>query len=375
MTARDSWFVEEAQARGHEPADMNGTAAGTPASWKPIDLAPYINGTVERPEPSLGLSRSDGLRLIYPGKEHAVIGEMESGKSWFAIACAAAELEAGNRVVYMHFEETDPADTVERLQALGVADQKILGRFAFVGPDVRVTPAALAGVLTPAPTLVILDGVNEAMSLHRLAIREEDGAAQFRRLLVKPCTATGAATVALDHVVKDREKRGRDALGSVHKGNGLNGVIIMLETAEPFGRGVRGRSHVYVTKDRPGHLRRGGRAGGTPGKTFLGELVVDDTRTSVSYLDLQFYAPVEHAAVKAVDRDEADDNAVLTGIQKLASARKAATLRTIRAVVKGISNARIDDSLARLVVDGQLDEQPGPRNSRIFTVPQDQELS
>ena len=36
--------------------------------------------------------RSDGLQLIYPGKEHAVIGEMESGKSWLLVACVAAEL-------------------------------------------------------------------------------------------------------------------------------------------------------------------------------------------------------------------------------------------------------------------------------------------
>lgn len=349
--------------------------AAESSSWRPVDLAPYLQGKVDRPEPTVGLRRSDGLCLLYPGKEHAVIGEMESGKSWFACGSAAAELVNDHRVVYVHFEETDPADTVERLQALGVPDKAILDQFAFVGPDEPVTSDALAALLTPPPTLVILDGVNEAMSLHRLAIREEDGAAQFRRMLVKPCTAAGAATVALDHVVKDREKRGRDALGSVHKGNGLTGALILLENAEPFGRDLRGRSHVFVTKDRPGHLRRNGRSSGTPGKTFLGELVVDDTRSHVNYLDMQFHAPVERATVRVVDRDEADDNAVLAGINTLASARKAATTRTIRATVRGISNSRIDDALTRLALDGRLVESPGPRNSRIFTVPQDQEPS
>ena len=51
----------------------------------------------------------------------------------------------------------------------------------------------------------------------------------------------------------------RDAYGNVHKGNALDGARIMLENVEPFGRRMRGVSHVYVTKDRPGHLRSHGR--------------------------------------------------------------------------------------------------------------------
>jgi KaiC/GvpD/RAD55 family RecA-like ATPase len=78
------------------------------------------------PEPTVGVARTDGLRLLYPGKEHAVIGEMESGKSWLALACVAAEIVRGNRVVYVHFEEADPGDTIERLRALGVRDDEIL---------------------------------------------------------------------------------------------------------------------------------------------------------------------------------------------------------------------------------------------------------
>lgn len=132
------------------------------------------------------------------------------------------------------------------------------------------------------PTLVVFDGVNEAMALHRWAIREEDGAAEYRRRLVKPCTRVGAAVLSLDHVVKDAEKRTRNALGSVHKGNGLTASLILLENAEPFGRGQRGRSQVFITKDRPGFLRRHGRPDPrVPGKTYMGELVVDDTRRSV----------------------------------------------------------------------------------------------
>jgi hypothetical protein len=353
------------------PLRFNDTSDG-PSSWEAVDLGPYLHGNVKHAEPTLGLRRADGLCLIYPGKEHAVIGEMESGKSWFACGCAAAELLNDHHVTYIHFEETDPGDTVERLQALGVPDHVILERFAFIGPDEPVQPQHLARLLQPTPTLVILDGVNEAMSLHRLAIREEDGAAQFRRQLVKPCTAAGAATIALDHVVKDRERRGRDALGSVHKGNGLTGALIMLENADPFGRGLRGRSHVYVTKDRPGHLRRNGRRSGTPGKTFLGELVVDDTRTQFSYLDMQFYAPAEQATPdEPKDQDAADDELVFDAVQRLIKDGHQATRRMVRAAVKGVGNPRIDAAAARLVLTGRLTETITGRG-HYLTVPQDQ---
>lgn len=57
---------------------------------------------------------------------------------------------------------------------------------------------------------------------------------------------------------------------------------------EPFGRGLRGRSNVFITKDRPGHLRAHRKATKTPGKTFVGTLVIDDTGTPDF---IEFYAP------------------------------------------------------------------------------------
>ena len=187
------------------------------------------------------------------------------------------------------------------------------------------------------PSLVVLDGVNEAMSMHAMGIRDEDGAAAFRRRIVKPCTAVGAATLACDHVVKDRERRGRDALGSVHKGNGLTGALILLENAEPFGRGKRGVSYVFITKDRPGYLRRRGRADRkTPGKTYMGSLIVDDTRTWVpDGLDLAFFAPPDEEDASAepqVTRGDMDDERVLAVVAKLAEAGIQPTGRTVRPV-------------------------------------------
>jgi hypothetical protein len=347
------------------------TSAGGPRerdSWAPVDLGPYLDGTYERPEPTVGLARKDGLRLLYPGKEHAVIGEMEAGKSWFSLACVATELNAGNCVVYIHFEEDDPADSVDRLCALGVPTHRIREGFLFIGPRKPVTPDGINRLLTYAPTLVVLDGQNEGMVLHAQAIREEDGAGKFRALLVKPWTEAGAAVLTCDHVVKDKEARGRYALGSIHKGNALSGSLIVLENAEPFGRGERGSSRVYVTKDRPGHLRRHGQPTKTSGKTFMGQLVVDDTRRWRDALDLVLLPPNDDKP--AADKPESLLGEQVLGVVAAAPGEIVGSSRILYALLRkaGVNarNTAVNDAVDDLLAAGRLAEFPGSRGARGF---------
>lgn len=349
---------------------------GTPddrgRSWRPVDLGPILRGERKQARTSVGLARSDGLRLLYPGKEHSAVGETESGKSWICTGSSAAELVVGNVVLYVHFEEADPADTVERLQLLGVPDDVILARFRFLGPEEPLHPLWLEefGLLDPAPSLVVLDGVNEAMALHDWDADKVAGAAAYRRRLVKPFTAVGAAVLGADHVVKDRERRTRFAMGSVHKGNGLSGSLIMVENVEPFGRDQRGCSHVFVTKDRPGALRRHGRNGKTPGKTFMGELIVDDTN---DWFELAFLAPA--ARPDGVEQPDTaanpDDEAVRAVVADIVATGGTANMRAVRAR-SGISKDRTADALMRLVFAKQLTETTGPRGARVYDLADDQ---
>lgn len=264
----------------------------TPTTWEPLDLQPYLSGEVELPKPSVGLARSDGLKLLYAGREHAAIGETESGKTWLALQCVAAELLVGNTTLYAHYEEGDPSSTIERLRLLGVPDAAMVEQLRFVAPsralaDVGWLDALLAD---PTPTLVVHDGVNEAMALHGLDIMAPDGWAAFRRRLVTPACRAGAAVLSCDHLPKNRDGQERGAFGTVHKGNALDGARFVLENVEPFGRGMRGRSNVFVTKDRPAHLRANGRPSKVNGKTFIGTLVADDADTFEPF-SLCLYAP------------------------------------------------------------------------------------
>ncbi len=261
-----------------------------PTTWEPVDLGPWLRGEIEQPQPSIGVHRSDGLQLIYPGREHAFVGETESGKTWLAVGCVAAELTKGNHVVYIHYEEGDPASTIERLRLLGVDPALIASRLRFIAPARAAHTEWVEALLDPPPTLVVHDGVNEAMSLHGTDIMAADGAATFRRRLVVPFLRASAASIACDHLPKNPDGRGRDAYGSVHKGNALDGARIVLENVEPFGRRLRGVSHVFVTKDRPGQLRAHGRPTKMPGKTIIGTFVVDDSESYSPDFSMRFFA-------------------------------------------------------------------------------------
>ena len=337
-------------------------------SWAPRNLDEALEGN--RPEivPTVGAQRVDGLRYLYPGREHVVNGEMEAGKSWFALAHVAAELLAGNRVIYVHFEEQDETSTVQRLRVqFQVPAERIRADFLFIAPEEPVAPHMITELCADRPpTLVILDGQNEAMSLHGMGIREEDGAAAYRRRLCVPFKATGAAVVSLDHVVKDREARREGySLGSIHKGNGVDGAMFLLENMEPFGQDRRGTTNVYVTKDRHGRLRRAGRpAPGSTRKFFVGQMVMDDTGDSWSFrlaepreLFDEDEAP-EFAQSRARRANAATDARVLQVatemIRRAQEQGRAGPTRTAVVSRAGMQRAAVFAALDRLLDGGQL---------------------
>jgi hypothetical protein len=336
-------------------------------TWEPVDLGPWLRGEIHQPQPCVGVHRSDGLQLVYPGREHAVLGETESGKTWFALACVAAELALSHHVVYIHYEEGDPASTIERLRLLNIDPALIATRLRFIAPAKAARTEWVAGLLHPAPTLVVHDGINEAMSLHGADIMAADGAATFRRRLVTPFLRAGAASIACDHFPKDRDGRGRDAYGSVHKGNALDGARIVLENTAPFGRRMRGASYVFVTKDRPGQLRAHGRPSKLPGKTFIGTFVVDDSQMFDPDFSTRFFAPKDDD--QPADNDPAAELA--DTVHDLIAALPDHTVTSSRLLFAEIRRAghqirddTVRDAVADLVVAGRLTEVTGSRGAR-----------
>lgn len=276
---------------GHTPADLwegmentldpgGSQMSGTTGNhWAAEDLTDILDGTRVPVVPELG-TRSDGVRLLYRGKEHVVAGEPESGKTWFMLKCAHDVLVAGGRVTYVDFEDDAPT-VVGRLVDLGTVKERLrpaAGQFRYVRPDIKPRHGELAELLAfpegPAD-LLIYDGWTEGAELMGLKINDQGDMAVWRRHLVRPALSLGAAVLTSDHVVKDKEHRGRYSIGAQHKLAGLTGVMFLVDVAETWGRGSKGRSRILIAKDRPGSLRPHGKRDDKANFTHIGDLVGD----------------------------------------------------------------------------------------------------
>jgi hypothetical protein len=239
------------------PRTENGQKERPPSSWCPIDLTEVLTGNWQPPQPAVG-QRTDLKGLLYPAKTHTGIGETESGKGWFALSIAADEIAARNHVLYIDFED-DEGSVIGRLLTLGIQRASIGLWFHYIRPEnplIGRHERELADWMHEyQPTLAVLDGITEAMTLHGYNPLDNMDVAKFNTNVVRKLTFTGAAELSLDHVTKAREGRERYALGGVHKLNIVSGAGYILESRQPFGIGITGKSTIRIAKDRPGQLR------------------------------------------------------------------------------------------------------------------------
>jgi hypothetical protein len=280
------------------------TDAPTPAvptadeddGWDPIDMAKVFSGDFSRPKATLG-RREDGIALIYAAKEHVVSAEPESAKTWFMCKVASDVLETGGTVAYIDFED-DELTIGMRTHWLGSAVQVLCNkeRFRYVRPVKAVTWDRYLRLLNfgtdeepQGPTIVIIDGTTEGYGLHGWDILDNKDAPKWRQTYIKPALAVGAATLASDHVVKNRDARNGFAIGAQHKKAGLTGVLYELQVLEPFGIGMRGKAKLIINKDRNGDLRQHGI---TEGKaTYFADLVLDATAGELECPKLWLFPP------------------------------------------------------------------------------------
>ncbi len=232
-------------------------------TWAPADLqsvvASLLNGTVQRPEPTLG-RRSDGAALLYAGRVNSLISESGGAKTWVALEACRQELQVGHHVVFVDFED-HAEGIVARLLDLGAAPDAVVERFRYVCPQEPFSIAAesrLAAVLVESrPTLVVIDSVGESMALDGIRPNDDDQVARWYRRLPRRVAAAGPAVLGLDHVTKSGEGRGLFAIGSQRKRAAVSGASYMLETVLDFGKGRTGSARLVVAKDRHGTYVQG----------------------------------------------------------------------------------------------------------------------
>ena len=225
-------------------------------SWQPADLRAALDGRLTA-EPPRYLSRTDGAKMLYPGKAHSFVGESETLKSWAAMLACADVLAQGGRVLYIDFEDV-VATFAERMTALGADPDALRKRTVYIRPDEALATERARRDLAETgarakPDLIVIDGVTEAMALHGWDINSATDVAKYHALLLRRLTRTGAATLEVDHAGKD-ELRG--AVGSQHKRAGIDGVVYVFRKKQSGGRGKLGLIRVGVSKDRHGYVRQ-----------------------------------------------------------------------------------------------------------------------
>jgi AAA domain len=223
------------------------------SDWEPVDVDAVLRGEQLDPSPSI-LRRTDAEGLIYPGRIHLVYGEPESAKGWLVLSACREQMDLGEPVLYIDFEDVAPT-AIGRLRNLGATDEQIRNLFTYIRPDTPATPDIVTNLPGIGATLVVLDGVTEAMTLHGLELKDNADVAKFVELLPRPLAKMGAAVILVDHVAKDTTGRGRFAIGAQHKLAGIDGAAYSIEVVKPFGRGLSGLARLTVTKDRPGFVR------------------------------------------------------------------------------------------------------------------------
>ncbi|MGX1711383.1 AAA family ATPase [Streptomyces albidoflavus] len=338
-----------------------------PRTWAAQDLASVLDGTYKPPQPTVG-RRDDGVGLFYPGRMNSVASESEAGKTWFALIACLQEINDGNHVLYIDFED-DAGGVVGRLLCLGATPSSILERFHYVRPEAKpsdIDLVDLAATLQHQPTLAIVDGVTEGMSLFGLELKDNTDIAKFGRTLLRPLADAGAAVVTLDHVVKSNENRGRYSIGGVHKLNGLNGVMYQLENHRPFGVGVTGKSIVRIAKDRPGQIRKNGLPHKT-GMHWYADLVVKSE--SAEFAEAHLYAPSQRTDE---ERETDDEERRLADLKRkvLDALRKAPDPLTGKGIEDRV-NGRATDirrAVAALVDERQIVAERGSRGAYLHSL-------
>lgn len=329
------------------------------STWQRVDLTDVLDGEWAPPEPDL-MRRTDGRCLLYKGMVHTFQGESESGKSMLAQAVAAEILTDGGRVLYLDFE-SDRGTVAPRILQLGAPRDDVAARFDYLNPDEDPTSPLSAGyphwqgILRTEYDLVVIDGVNEALSVFGKSIIDNDDVTAWGRTFPRAIAReTGAAVVCIDHVTKSKDGRGRFAIGAQAKLSYLTGASYTVEPEEFLAPGKVGRLLVRVGKDRPGGVRAfAGEYRGEDRSQLAATVTIDSRGEGIRYSCAAAPKQAPAPDPEAVFRPTYLMEKVSREYERAAEERVTLTVRMLRAAVAGKTDA-VDQARAVLAAEGYI---------------------
>ncbi len=234
----------------------------TEHGWEPANLAEVLAADYQPPTPTI-CTRTDGHGLFYLARINALFGESGSGKSWVAMTACAQQIQTGNHVVYIDYED-HVGSVANRMIKLGCQPDAIQTLFHYINPMQPFNTLAsidLLELITNTNTqLVILDSTGEAMALDGAEPNSDDDTARWFRKLPRTLAHAGPCVLLLDHMPKGSDANQGFAIGSQRKRAAIDGAAYRVEVGVAPAKGTDGHLKLVTAKDRGGYYQHGHKA-------------------------------------------------------------------------------------------------------------------
>lgn len=272
--------------------------------WEGLDLGPYLRGHVKPTPPAL-LVRDDGAGLFYPGRVNSLFGEGGSGKTLIALDVAVAEVQRGETIMFIDFED-EPVNMIARLHALGLTDQQIMEQVVYVHPEghpLSVMHVDRWGQPIPPldrpqdrvfnrllaehdPSLVVVDGTTSLYRIHGLDTNGVQGTDLVGGWLRQITNGNRRTVILIDHTSKNAGPES-GPIGSQHKIAMIQGAALRVKTHRRPRPGSIGHASLLVLKDRLGMVMEKASDADVP----VAAEVTFDSQTTAGSLSITYEKP------------------------------------------------------------------------------------
>jgi hypothetical protein len=223
-----------------------------------VDVAAILREGATAPEPDI-FQFIDESYLFYSGEFNLIYGDTECGKTWLCLAAVASTLNTGGRAAIIDLDHNGAASIINRLMALGVAEELLTDSQAFrlAEPVTDLELKELVADLTVfRPDVVVLDSLGEVMPLFRANSNNADDFTIVHADVIKPLTRAGAAVLVVDHLPKNADSRQHGPIGSTAKTRAVGGLAVKVSAERAFRPGEGGSAKLELYKDRHGGVRK-----------------------------------------------------------------------------------------------------------------------
>lgn len=329
--------------------EIRPTRTATVDTWAPVDIRAVLAGNLTGPAATL-LTRRDDKHLLYPAAVHSVSGEPGSGKTWVALVAAAQQITLGRDVGMLDFEDR-PQTIADRLMSLGITGDQLITHLRYIRPDVAITPTTrdTLGTTLAGCSLVIIDGITEAMTLHGLSLMDNEDVARWLALIPRHIADLGPSVLQIDHVVKNSDNRGRYAIGGQHKLAGITGVAYKMVTTRSFGKGAKGLAKLVVDKDKHGDVG--------PNGITAADLHLDATNP-----DGTLYAWLDTPGTDIGEDGHFRPTRLMDRVSRFLEKSDGSSRTAVEKAVTGKATA-VRAAIDALVIEGHVRTQDGPRGT------------